>query len=97
VVGVNAFREGNDEQQIDLLEITTEDESRQRQRLAKVRHDRDDNAVRSALARVVADAGDPNINLMPALIEAVIAYATLGEIMSSLETEFGRHVEVPVI
>jgi methylmalonyl-CoA mutase N-terminal domain/subunit len=35
--------------------------------------------------------------MMPALIDAAKAYATLGEIMHTMETEFGRHVEVPTI
>ncbi|HEY5662900.1 MAG TPA: methylmalonyl-CoA mutase family protein [Ilumatobacter sp.] len=96
-VGVNAFTEGNDEAQIDLLKITTEDESRQRKRLEQVRQDRDQRAVDTALARVRADAADPEVNLMPALIDAVGTYATLGEIMGTMEAEFGRHVEVPVI
>ena len=34
---------------------------------------------------------------MPALIDAVNTYATLGEIMNTLATVFGRHVEVPTI
>jgi methylmalonyl-CoA mutase N-terminal domain/subunit len=34
---------------------------------------------------------------MPALIDAVKSYATLGEVMGTMEAEFGRHVEVPVI
>jgi methylmalonyl-CoA mutase N-terminal domain/subunit len=34
---------------------------------------------------------------MPALIDAVNDYATLGEIMTSLADVFGRHVEVPTI
>ncbi len=34
---------------------------------------------------------------MPALIDAVGVYATLGEVMASLGTVFGRHVEVPII
>jgi methylmalonyl-CoA mutase N-terminal domain/subunit len=34
---------------------------------------------------------------MPALIDAAKAYATLGEMMATMEAEFGRHVEVPVI
>ena len=34
---------------------------------------------------------------MPVLIDAVRAYATLGEIMSSLAEVFGRHTEVPTI
>ncbi len=96
-VGVNAHTEGNDEDQIDLLRITTEDESRQRKRLEQVRQDRDQAAVDAALARVRSDAADPEINLMPALIDAVKVHATLGEIMRTMETEFGRHVEVPVI
>ena len=97
VVGVNAFTEGNDDDQMELLEITNEDENRQRKRLDQVRHDRDQPAVDAALARVRADAADPNVNLMPALIDAVKVYASLGELMKAMESEFGRHVEVPVI
>jgi methylmalonyl-CoA mutase, N-terminal domain len=97
VVGVNAFTEGNDEAQIDLLAITNEDEQRQRKRLDQVRQDRDSDAVAAALARVRTEAADPNVNLMPALIDAVTVYASLGELMGAMESEFGRHVEVPVI
>jgi len=96
-VGVNAYTDGNDEAQMDLLKITTEDESRQRKRLDQVRHDRDQHAVDSALARIRTEAADSSANLMPALIDAVKVYATLGEIMSTMESEFGRHIEVPVI
>ena len=86
-----------EEDQIELLRITNEDEARQRKRLDQVRHDRDQARVDAALARVRSEAADPEINLMPALIDAVKAYATLGEIMGTMEQEFGRHVEVPVI
>jgi methylmalonyl-CoA mutase N-terminal domain/subunit len=96
-VGVNAFTEGNDDDQIELLAITSEDEQRQRKRLEQVRADRSQAAVDAALAAVRALAADPEANLMPALIDAATAYATLGEIMATLESEFGRHVEVPVI
>jgi len=97
VVGVNAFTDGNDEEQIDLLRIGTEDEDRQRKRLDHVRQGRDSDAVAAALERVRTEAADPEINLMPALIDAVTVHATLGEIMATMESEFGRHVEVPVI
>src|SRR4051812_43731071 len=97
VVGVNAFTEGSDDDQIPLLQITNEDETRQLKRLEQVRHSRDQTAVDAALARVRAEASDPEVNLMPALIDAVSAYATLGEIMASLESVFGRHIEVPTI
>jgi methylmalonyl-CoA mutase N-terminal domain/subunit len=44
---------------------------------------------------VGADAADPNVNLMPALLDAVHAYATVGEIVDALADEFGRWVEDP--
>lgn len=96
-VGVNGFTDGNDDDQLELLKITNEDEQRQRKRLDVVRQDRDSDAVAAALARVKTEAADPEVNLMPALIDAVKTYATLGEIMNALEDEFGRHVEVPTI
>jgi methylmalonyl-CoA mutase N-terminal domain/subunit len=97
VVGVNAFTEGSEEDQIPLLQITNEDETRQLKRLEEVRQSRDQQAVDAALRRLEAEAGDPEINLMPALIDAVSVYATLGEVMASLGTVFGRHIEVPTI
>ncbi len=96
-VGVNAFTEGNDEDQIELLKITNEDEQRQRKRLEQVRQDRSQEAVDAALTRLRHEAADPEVNLMPALIDAAKVYATLGEMMATMESEFGRHVEVPVI
>ena len=80
-----------------MLKITHEDEQRQRKRLAEVRADRSQAAVDAALARLRTDARQPDVNLMPALIDAAKAYATLGEMMATMEAEFGRHVEVPVI
>jgi len=97
VVGVNGFTEGNDEAQMPLLRITGEDEARQRKRLGAVRSDREAGAVEAALARVRADAADPEVNLMPALIDAVQVYASLGELMGTMGEVFGRHVEVPTI
>lgn len=96
-VGVNAFTEGNDDDQMELLRIGNEDETKQRKRLDQVRQDRDQAAVDSALSRVRNDALDSEVNLMPAIIDAVKVYATVGEIMGTMEDEFGRHVEVPVI
>jgi methylmalonyl-CoA mutase N-terminal domain/subunit len=97
VIGVNRFNEGNDEDDIELLQITNEDEARQIKRLEKVRHDRDDAAVAAALERLAKEAADPEVNLMPVLIDTVKTYATLGEIMGTLANVFGRHVEVPTI
>jgi methylmalonyl-CoA mutase, N-terminal domain len=97
VVGVNAFTEGNDEDEIDLLQITHEDEARQLKRLELIRHVRNSDAVSVALRRLATEAADPEINLMPALIDAVSTYATLGEVMGTLADVFGRHVETPTI
>jgi len=97
VVGVNRFTEGNDDDAIELLKITNEDETRQRKRLAEVRAERDQSAVDRTLAVLRAQAADPEVNLMPALIDAAKAYATLGETMAAMGTVFGRHVEVPTI
>ena len=97
VVGVNRFTEGNDDDAMELLEITNEDEARQLKRLDTVRHDRNQAAVTAVLARLATEAADPEINLMPTLIEAAGAYASLGEIMGTLGTVLGRYVEVPVI
>jgi methylmalonyl-CoA mutase, N-terminal domain len=97
IVGVSDFKEGNDEEQMDLLKITTEDETRQRKRLNEVKQTRNQASVDAALARIRTESADPEVNLMPALIDAVKVYASLGEIMGTMEAEFGRHVEVPTI
>ncbi|MBI4613366.1 MAG: methylmalonyl-CoA mutase [Planctomycetes bacterium] len=61
----------------------------QRRRLAEVRARRDGGTVARAIDRVRADAIS-GANLMPAMLEAVQAYATLGEITRTLEEVFGR-------
>ena len=97
VVGVNRFTEGNDDATMDLLEITNDDEQRQLKRLQMVRHDRNQAQVDHVLTTLGTQAADPEINLMPTLIEAAGAYASLGEIMNTLAGVFGRHIEVPTI
>jgi methylmalonyl-CoA mutase, N-terminal domain len=97
IVGVNRFTEGNEDEQIPVLRITNEDEARQLKRLDRIRTDRDETKVAAALDRLRTEAADPEINLMPALIDAVNVYASLGEVMASMGEVFGHHVEVPVI
>jgi methylmalonyl-CoA mutase N-terminal domain/subunit len=96
IVGSNAFTEGDDEV-YPTLHIGPEVEERQLKRLDHVKATRDAEAVAAALARVAADAADPLINVMPGMIEAVKAYATVGEIVGSLESTFGRWTETPSI
>ena len=97
VVGVNAFTEGNDSRQADLLRIDQETEDLQRRRLDAVRRSRDDRAVVASLSRVAADAAEPTTNLLPALLEAVSVRATLGEVVDVLEGVFGTYVERTVV
>jgi methylmalonyl-CoA mutase N-terminal domain/subunit len=97
VVGVNRFTEGNADDDLDILQITDEQEQQQIKRLQAVRSDRDSDAVARALEHVEAVAADPERNLMPALIDAVRSYATEGEIMNALADVFGRYVEKPIL
>jgi methylmalonyl-CoA mutase N-terminal domain/subunit len=97
IVGVHKFREGNDDDSLETLRISQDQETQQLSRLEKVRADRNESLVEDAITRIRADASNPEVNLMPALINASTAYVTLGEMMSALGDVFGRHVEVPVI
>lgn len=96
-VGVNAFTEGNEDDDVsNILYIAPATEDTQLKRLAMVKQNRDDDAVRAALARVASDAADPTVNLMPPIIDAVRARCTEGEIVAALESVFGSYTE-PVI
>ncbi|HEX4819316.1 MAG TPA: methylmalonyl-CoA mutase family protein [Acidimicrobiales bacterium] len=97
VVGVNRFTEGNEDDQLEILQITAEQEQQQIKRLQAVRADRDDERVAAVLDAIRSQAADPERNLMPALIDAVNVYATEGEIMDALADVFGRYVENPVL
>ena len=54
-------------------------------------------AALTPVEELATQAADPEVNLMPALIDTVKTYASLGEIMSTLAGVFGRHVETPTI
>jgi methylmalonyl-CoA mutase N-terminal domain/subunit len=88
LVGVNAFTEGSDGEP-PILAIDPAVEQLQLERLAKVKQTRDDDAVARALEVVRTQASDPTVNLMPAFLDAVKSYATLGEIVTVLAAEFG--------
>jgi methylmalonyl-CoA mutase, N-terminal domain len=96
VVGVNAFADGDDESEPHLLRVDPAVEERQRARLAAVKQERDDARVRTALADVRADAAEPTTNVVPALIAAVGAHATLEEVVDALADVFGRWTEPAV-
>jgi methylmalonyl-CoA mutase N-terminal domain/subunit len=92
LVGVNGYTEGDDSA-TPILYIDPGVEERQLEKLAAVRRDRDDDAVRRSLERIAAEASDPAVNLMPALIEAAHRYVTVGEAMHALESVWGTWFE----
>ena len=96
VVGVNDFTEGNEEDQIDLLKITTEDEQRQIKHLQQIKADRNQAAVDEALI-ALSRAAETDANLMLPLIDSGRTRATVGEIMNTLAEVFGRYQEKPFI
>jgi len=90
VVGVNEFETEGEEPEMDLEEVTEEKAKRQRERLEAGRAERDDEAVEAALA-AVEDAAEGEANLLPPMIEAVKAEATVGEICDVLRDVFGEY------
>jgi methylmalonyl-CoA mutase N-terminal domain/subunit len=94
IVGVNEYVT-DEPLRIPLLQMDPEGERRQIERLNRVRRERDNVAVESRLA-ALEDAARGKANLMPYLLDAVRAYATLGEIMCVLRRVFGEYRE-PVI
>ncbi len=95
IVGVNAFTEGPDVSPPTLY-IDESAETRQRARLADVRHRRDADALRRALDRLREGALGRE-NTMPLLVDAARAYATVGEMCDALRDVWGEYVETPVI
>jgi methylmalonyl-CoA mutase N-terminal domain/subunit len=93
VVGVNRFLEGNDDADLETLLISNADEMKQRERLELVRRRRNDEAVHRCLSDLASQAADPEVNLMPALIEAASNDVTVGEMMNAMAGVFGRYVE----
>ncbi len=96
VVGVNEFTDGDDGDQ-EILRIDQAVEDYQLKRLEDTKNRRDGEAVASALAAVTAAAEDPTVNVMPPILEAVKAYATLEEVVKAMEQVFGTYVEKAII
>jgi methylmalonyl-CoA mutase, N-terminal domain len=95
VVGVNAFR--TEEEPISgILTINQEVEQAQIDRVRALRRKRNQSRVESALKNVAAAVLD-NANIMEPVIEALGAYATLGEISDLLRRHFGEYRESAVL
>ncbi|MFB6253941.1 MAG: methylmalonyl-CoA mutase [Halobacteriaceae archaeon] len=89
VVGVNRF-EVDEEPEIDIEEVSDEEEQAKIDQLDKIKQQRDDEAVAAKLASV-REAAQGDTNLMPHIIDAVKEYATVGEICNELRDVFGEY------
>jgi methylmalonyl-CoA mutase N-terminal domain/subunit len=95
IVGVNAFQANRDEAP-PLLEIDERPAQEQTAKLGRLRARRDAAAVARALEGLRRAAAGTD-NTMPYILEAVRAYATLGEICDALRDVFGTYQESSVI
>jgi methylmalonyl-CoA mutase N-terminal domain/subunit len=91
VVGANEFQSAEDIK-VPLLRIDPEVEKAQVERVQAVRDKRDAEQVRSSL-NALRQAAESGTNVMPSIVEAVKAYATIGEICDVMREVFGEHRE----
>src|SRR5579871_5389635 len=95
IVGVNAFVE-RDEVPLDLLQMDEAAERRQAEKLQALRSRRSSGQVAASLG-ALKHAAEGTANTMPFILDAVRAYATLGEISDTLRDVFGTYTETSVI
>jgi methylmalonyl-CoA mutase N-terminal domain/subunit len=90
VVGVNRFQDEGKPQPLQLYRTDPEAENAQVRGLEALRRERDSRSVSAALARL-RDAALGEENLLPPILQAVKAYATVGEICGVLREVFGEY------
>jgi methylmalonyl-CoA mutase N-terminal domain/subunit len=90
VVGMNAYPDGNDDHQVEILQIPHEVETIQCERLAEFRKNRDMDLVQSSLDRIRDDARKGS-NVMDGLVEASLNRCTMGEMIQAMADVYGRY------
>ena len=90
VVGVNKYKI-DEEIQMEILRVDESVVKKQIERLRRFRENRDKSKVEEALSKLKKAAENPEENLMPYVIEAVKAKATLGEMTDALREVFGEY------
>jgi len=91
IVGLNQFQI-EEEPLRDILRIKPEVEQYQKEKLARVKKERNNTKVKETLA-VLKKAAQGTDNVVPPILEAVKVYATLGEISDTLREVFGEYKE----
>jgi methylmalonyl-CoA mutase, N-terminal domain len=92
IVGVNDFVTDEPELKIELLQIAEATEREQRQRMAKLRSERNNELVEKRLT-ALREAAKTSENLMPHILDCARAYCTLYEIRAAMEAVFGAYRE----
>jgi len=92
IVGVNKYEMTDEPAEVPILVIDESVRTHQVERLETTRAQRDNGSVTNALEKL-KQAAQKNENTMPATIDAVSAYATLGEICSALRDVYGIYEE----
>jgi len=95
IVGVNKFTE-QDEKPIELLQIDASAERRQVERLREMKQRRNQSDVDRTL-NALRRAAEGKENTMPYILDAVRAYATVGEMCTALRDVFGAYTETSVL
>jgi methylmalonyl-CoA mutase N-terminal domain/subunit len=96
IVGVNRFQAEGEEPRVDILRIDPEVERAQVEKVGALRARRDPGPWKAALDALEAKARSGE-NLVPAMVDAVLALATVGEIANRLRAVFGEHRETLVL
>jgi len=96
IVGVNRFESEAEEPPSDILRIDPTLEQAQVERVRALRARRDPGPWKAALA-ALAERARGSENMMPAIVDAVLAWATVGEIAGTLRGVFGEHRETLVL
>jgi len=96
VVGVNKFTV-KDEASKEILKVDPHLREVQARKISDVKNERDNTRVANALKALQIGAHDPSVNLMPLILDAARAYATLGEICNVLRQEFGEYQESVIL
>ncbi|MCP3993721.1 MAG: methylmalonyl-CoA mutase [bacterium] len=91
-VGVNCFEEEEEAPEVEFHPYREREANKQLERLQRIRNERDEAATRKTL-EMVAAAARAQDNVMPAIMDAVEAHATVGEICVTLKDVFGTYEE----
>ena len=94
-VGVNRFQIDEEERELEIFEVDPETRTRQIDRLKRIKDERDNKRVEGALDALKKAALERE-NLMPSILDAVRAYATVGEIVGHLKEIYGEATQISV-